>query len=93
MPIIAYGEDALSFHAVFVGLSGLLRQLDDDGDPSRAIVFYRPSFGRRGSVQAGKEQPFHPSCKVTAGEGSDRRGSNRRETVIERSAASISRYT
>src|SRR2546426_593351 len=51
--IICYGEDALTWHAVSNGLPGIFRQLGDDTDPGRALVFYRPSFGRRGSALTG----------------------------------------
>jgi len=49
MPIIlGYGEDSLSLHALSTGLADILHQLGDDSDPARSLVFFRPSFGRKG---------------------------------------------
>jgi len=49
MPILGYGEDALTFHALSNGLTDILKQLGDGSDPTESIRFFRPSFGRRGS--------------------------------------------
>jgi hypothetical protein len=49
MPIIlGCGEDSLTLHALVAGLADILHQLGDDSDPARSVVFFRPSFGRRG---------------------------------------------
>jgi hypothetical protein len=48
MKILGYGEDSLSLHALSTGLADILRQLDDDSDPAGSLVFFRPSFGRKG---------------------------------------------
>ncbi len=49
MTILGYGEDALTLHAVVNGLPDIFARLGDDTDAARALVFYRPSFGRRGA--------------------------------------------
>jgi hypothetical protein len=54
MPILGYGEDALTFHALSSGFGDLLKSLDDTSDPAAAIRFFRPSFGRRGTAKGGK---------------------------------------
>ncbi len=56
--IISYGEDALTYWAITSQLGEILRTLDDKSLPADAIVIYRPSFGRRGSIgpNAKKEQ-------------------------------------
>jgi hypothetical protein len=49
MPIIlGYGEDSLTLHALAFGLADILHQLGDDSDPAQSVVFFRPSFGRKG---------------------------------------------
>jgi predicted nucleic acid-binding Zn ribbon protein len=48
LKVFGYGEDALTFWAVTKKLDEVLRQLNDYSDPKECIVFYRPSFGRRG---------------------------------------------
>jgi hypothetical protein len=48
MPILGYGEDSLTLHALAAGLADILHQLGDDSDPERSVVFFRPSFGRKG---------------------------------------------
>lgn len=45
----AYGEDPLTYWALRTRLDVILSQLHDTFDPNEATVFYRPSFGRRGS--------------------------------------------
>lgn len=56
--IICYGEDALTYWAITSKLYDILRTLGDNSFPSATIMFYRPSFGRRGSsgTHANKEQ-------------------------------------
>ena len=53
MTVLGYGEDALTLHAITGGLPRVLRQLGDDTDPVKALIFYRPSFGRRSSAPTG----------------------------------------
>ena len=53
MPILGYGEDALTLHAVSIGIGPLFRQLGDLTDPRASIRFFRPSFGRRGTGRVG----------------------------------------
>lgn len=53
MPILGYGEDALTLHGLTRGLASIFDQLEDDSDPGKALAFYRPSFGRRGSAPSG----------------------------------------
>ena len=50
MPILGYGEDALTFHALANGLTDMFKQLGDRSEPAEAIRFFRPSFGRRGPL-------------------------------------------
>lgn len=50
MPLLGYGEDALTLHAFTSGLAELFRQLGDPTDAKDSIRFFRPSFGRRGSL-------------------------------------------
>src|SRR5688500_220649 len=56
MPVLGYGEDALTLHALTKGLPGVFRQLGDDTDPGKAVIFYRPSFGRRSSAGAPRSE-------------------------------------
>lgn len=46
--IFGYGEDALTLWALKDHLSEILNELGDQTDPSDCLVFFRPSFGRRG---------------------------------------------
>ena len=48
--IFGYGEDALTLWALKDHLSEILNDLEDQTDPSDCLVFFRPSFGRRGGV-------------------------------------------
>ena len=50
MTILGYGEDALTLHALVNGLPVIFARLGDDTDAAKAVVFYRPSFGRRGGT-------------------------------------------
>jgi hypothetical protein len=50
MPVIhCYGEDALTLWIIREHLSGFLGVLEDLSPVAESKVFYRPSFGRRGS--------------------------------------------
>jgi hypothetical protein len=53
MPILGYGEDALTYHALSAGITDVFTQLKDDSDPADSIRFFRPSFGRRSSAPGG----------------------------------------
>jgi len=46
--ILGYGEDALTYWALTQRLQNILTQLKDTTDPDKALVIYRPSFGRKG---------------------------------------------
>ncbi|QDT84765.1 hypothetical protein [Gimesia chilikensis] len=46
--IKCYGEDGLTLATVTDRFSELLEQLGDNSDAEECLVFYRPSFGRRG---------------------------------------------
>jgi hypothetical protein len=56
MPILSYGEDALTLHALRCGLPGLLQALSDSTPAVSTIVFFRPSFGRRSTRRSGKRR-------------------------------------
>jgi hypothetical protein len=49
--IFGYGEDALTFWALNDHLSEILEALKDQTAPSDCLVFFRPSFGRRGGSE------------------------------------------
>jgi len=51
LKILGYGEDFLTFWAVSRNLGEILRQLKDDTNTDDCVVFYRPSFGRRGGTR------------------------------------------
>jgi hypothetical protein len=53
--IFGYGEDAFTFWALRHRKSEILKQFNDKTPPSDCLVFYRPSFGRRGG---GKSSEF-----------------------------------
>ena len=46
--ILGYGEDAFTFWALKRRLSEILKDLHDQTEPSDCLIFFRPSFGRRG---------------------------------------------
>lgn len=50
MVVIGYGEDGLTYLALTQRLPEFLAGLDksDDTEPTDCLLFYRPSFGRRG---------------------------------------------
>jgi hypothetical protein len=50
--ILGYGEDFLTFLALYSKLPTLLKCLGDDSAPDEAVLVYRPSFGRGGSNKA-----------------------------------------
>jgi len=50
MKIIGYGEDALTLWTLTERTRQLLDGLEDDCPPDKLLVFFRPSFGRRGSL-------------------------------------------
>jgi hypothetical protein len=55
MDVYGYGEDALTLWAFHNRLPALLSQLNDDSSPDDCVLFFRPSFGRRGG---GKSAQF-----------------------------------
>ncbi len=52
MKIYGYGEDALTLWALKYHLSDILQEFGDKCEPSDCVVFYRPSFGRRGGSKS-----------------------------------------
>ncbi|WP_020619265.1 hypothetical protein [Paenibacillus daejeonensis] len=50
MQILGYGEDALTLWAMKNRLPYILSQFNDNSLEDECIVFYRPSFGRRGGI-------------------------------------------
>lgn len=46
--IFGYGEDAFTLWASKNRISDVLKQFEDQTDPSKCLCFYRPSFGRSG---------------------------------------------
>jgi hypothetical protein len=50
MHVYGYGEDALTLCTITRNIDDLLMAFNDKSHPSTCQVFYRPSFGRRGSA-------------------------------------------
>ncbi len=50
MPLLGYGEDALTLWALTRRLPALLEALGNPTPPADALVVFRPSFGRRGAA-------------------------------------------
>ena len=50
--ILGYGEDAFTFWALKGHLSEILKELKDQTEPLDCLIFFRPSFGRRGEGRA-----------------------------------------
>jgi hypothetical protein len=48
--LLGYGEDALTYRALTERFPEVLDQLGDESTPEAALVFFRPSFGRRSGV-------------------------------------------
>lgn len=48
--VLGYGEDALTLWALKDRLSDILEALKDQTAPTDCLVFFRPSFGRRGGT-------------------------------------------
>ena len=46
--MLGYGEDAFTFWALKGHLSEILKELKDQTEPLDCLIFFRPSFGRRG---------------------------------------------
>ncbi len=46
--VICYGEDGLTLSALTYRLRDLLKELEDKTPPDNCLVFYKPSFGRKG---------------------------------------------
>jgi hypothetical protein len=56
--ILGYGEDALTLWALKNHLSKILERFEDKSDPSKCLVFYRPSFGRSGGEKSSEFGEF-----------------------------------
>lgn len=56
--MLGYGEDALTLWGMTMGLQSFLRQLDDDTPAKEALVFFRPSFGRRSQNRSATPSVF-----------------------------------
>jgi len=56
--IFGYGEDALTLWALKNHLSKILERFEDKSDPSKCLVFYRPSFGRAGGKNSSEFGEF-----------------------------------
>ena len=52
MDIYGYGEDALTLWAFKNRLAEILAQLNDSSLPEECVLFFRPSFGRRGGDES-----------------------------------------
>lgn len=55
MKILGYGEDALTLYVLQKEMGTFLRKVkeevkEEQADPNRTVVYYRPSFGRRGGA-------------------------------------------
>lgn len=51
MQMLGYGEDALTLWALKQKMPDILQSLDGSTVPEDCLVFYRPSFGRRGGEE------------------------------------------
>lgn len=58
MEIIAYGEDSLTLWALKTRIKEILHKLGDNTPDSQCIIFYRPSFGRRGGKKSSQFGEF-----------------------------------
>jgi len=56
--ILGYGEDALTLWALKTHMSKILERFEDKSDPSKCLVFYRPSFGRSGGEKSSEFGEF-----------------------------------
>ena len=56
--ILGYGEDALTLLALKSHMSKILERFEDKSDPSKCLVFYRPSFGRSGGEKSSEFGEF-----------------------------------
>ena len=50
--IIVYGEDALTYWALTEQIDTVLKKLNDDSSQADCLLFFRPSFGRKGGTLA-----------------------------------------
>lgn len=53
MRMYGYGEDGLTYRALTDRLGEVLTDLEDTTGPEDAVVFYRPSFGRKAGSRLG----------------------------------------
>ena len=58
MELLGYGEDGLTLWAIKNRLDTILDKLKDDSDPNNCLVYYRPSFGRRGGLKSAQFGEF-----------------------------------
>lgn len=56
--ILGYGEDALTLWLLKNQPTEILKQFNDKTEPSDCLVFYRPSFGRRGGPSSAQFGEF-----------------------------------
>jgi len=56
--IFGYGEDAFTLWVLKHRKSEILKRFNDETSPSDCLVFYRPSFGRRGGEKASEFGEF-----------------------------------
>ena len=58
MPFYGYGEDALTYAALTENLEDILAEFNDATSRNDAVLFFRPSFGRRGARSTGRAASF-----------------------------------
>jgi hypothetical protein len=56
--IFGYGEDALTLWALKHRISVILNHFEDKTAPSQCLIFFRPSFGRRGGQKSAEFGEF-----------------------------------
>lgn len=56
--IFGYGEDAFTLWALKHYIAKILKSFQDKTSPSNCLIFYRPSFGRRGGAQSAEFGEF-----------------------------------
>jgi hypothetical protein len=90
MDVYGYGEDALTLWAFYNRLPALLSQLNDDSSPDQCVLFFRPSFGRRGGGKSAQFGEFDfillSSIRLYLGEAKSDRSSEavRGEEIVLR---------
>lgn len=56
--ILGYGEDAFTLWAFKRHISQILNRLNDQSNSSNCLIFFRPSFGRRGGKESAQFGEF-----------------------------------